>query len=155
MNEDTILYNYSEIFHEFLYESVANKDPMVKDRILIPRLATTIKPPKVGDKEVACFDEQNQEWVVKVDHRDTVVTDEETGRTITIQEIGVLPEDIEFEPVPEKTWQQKRQDAYPPIGDQLDAIMKWLATETEFQVPAELKSIAMQCMSVKAHIPKE
>lgn len=47
-----------------------------------------------------------------------------------------------------------RKAEYPDIGDQLDAIMKWLATETEMTVPAELKSIAMKCMSVKAKYPK-
>lgn len=47
-----------------------------------------------------------------------------------------------------------RAKEYPPIGDQLDALMKWLATETEIRVPAELKSIAMKCMSVKAKYPK-
>lgn len=48
----------------------------------------------------------------------------------------------------------KRQEAYPPIGDQLDVIMKWLATETEFNTPTELKSIAMKCMAVKSKYPK-
>jgi|GEM_PF-6653461 len=47
-----------------------------------------------------------------------------------------------------------RRAEYPDIGDQLDAIMKWLATEGEFTVPAELKSLAMKCMSVKAKYPK-
>lgn len=47
-----------------------------------------------------------------------------------------------------------RSAEYPPIGDQLDAIMKWLSTETEFTVPTELKSLAMTCMSVKARNPK-
>jgi hypothetical protein len=47
----------------------------------------------------------------------------------------------------------KRAKEYPPIGDQLDAIMKWLATENEFSIPEELKSIAMKCMSVKAQNP--
>lgn len=49
---------------------------------------------------------------------------------------------------------ENRREAYPFIGDQLDAIMKWLATETEISIPAELKSIAMSCMSVKAKYPK-
>lgn len=47
-----------------------------------------------------------------------------------------------------------RASEYPAIGDQLDAIMKWLATETEFTVPKELKGLAMKCMSVKAKYPK-
>jgi len=50
---------------------------------------------------------------------------------------------------------QKRKAEYPPIGDQLDAIMKWAFTETEITVPAELKSLAGRCMSVKAKYPLE
>lgn len=57
-------------------------------------------------------------------------------------------------PVDHRTYVEKRLKDYPPVGDQLDAIMKWLATETEFTVPDELKSIAMKCMSVKAKHPK-
>lgn len=49
---------------------------------------------------------------------------------------------------------EQRKPEYPPIGDQLDALMKWLATETEFSIPSELKSLAMKCMSVKARYPK-
>ena len=49
---------------------------------------------------------------------------------------------------------QKRQVEYPEIGEQLDAIMKWLATETEFTVPSELKGMAMRCMAEKSKHPK-
>lgn len=52
-----------------------------------------------------------------------------------------------------ETVRKARTSEYPPIGDQLDAIMKWLATENEFAVPDELKSVAMKCMSVKAKYP--
>jgi hypothetical protein len=48
-------------------------------------------------------------------------------------------------------YEQKRMDAYPHIGDQLDALMKWAATA---EVGPELKSIAIACMDVKANIPK-
>lgn len=51
-------------------------------------------------------------------------------------------------------YRRLRAAEYPPVGDQLDAIMKWLATETEFGIPAELKSLAMTCMSVKSKYPK-
>ncbi len=44
----------------------------------------------------------------------------------------------------------KRASEYPDIGDQLDAIMKWIAGENEISVTPELKSLAMQCMSVKS-----
>lgn len=71
---------------------------------------------------------------------------------------GWLYEGGQFIPPPEPpplTYQQKRRNDYPEIGDQLDVIMKWLATETEFKVPEELKSLAMKCMSVKAKYPKD
>lgn len=53
-----------------------------------------------------------------------------------------------------KEVQELRADEYPPVTDQLDEIMKWLATETEFGIPEKLKSIAMQCMAVKSKYPK-
>lgn len=48
---------------------------------------------------------------------------------------------------------RKRAAEYPSIGDQLDALMKWLSTETEFGIPAELKSLACKCMAVKSKYP--
>ena len=47
-----------------------------------------------------------------------------------------------------------RRAEYPPVGDQLDAIMKWAATEREIGLPAKLRSIACQCMAVKSKYPK-
>ena len=155
MEDKLILYNYSHVFHEFVYESEALKDPMVEGRFLIPALATDIKPPRTGNNKVACFNETTNQWEIKPDYRGVEVTaNDGSGRTMVIVNVGDTPDDVIFEPL-ELTWEQRRQIAYPPIGDQLDEIMKWLATETEFQVPEKLKSIAMKCMSVKAHIPKE
>lgn len=59
-------------------------------------------------------------------------------------------------PIPKEraSYAEKRANEYHSVGDQLDAIMKWLATETEFNVPDELKSMAMHAMSVKAKHPK-
>ena len=51
-------------------------------------------------------------------------------------------------------YKKLREAEYPPIGDQLDAIMKWAATENEITLSPEFKSIAMTCMSVKAKYPK-
>ena len=52
------------------------------------------------------------------------------------------------------SYSELRSREYPNIGDQLDAIMKWAATETEITLPQEFKSLAMKCMSVKAKYPK-
>jgi len=46
-----------------------------------------------------------------------------------------------------------RRAEYPPIADQLDLIMNWLSTETEFSIPKDLKSMACACMSVKSRHP--
>lgn len=49
-------------------------------------------------------------------------------------------------------YKDARRGEYPPIGDQLDAIMKWAATQDN--LPDSLKEIAAQCMAVKAKYPK-
>lgn len=51
-------------------------------------------------------------------------------------------------------YREARAAEYPPIGDQLDAIMKWAFSETEIGMPDELRSLAAKCMSVKAKYPK-
>ena len=67
---------------------------------------------------------------------------------------GVLGVDAEkAEACRKEAVRGSRRREYPPIADQLDEIMKWLATESEFGIPAKLKSIAAKCMSVKAQYP--
>lgn len=80
------------------------------------------------------------------------VIEDENGRGV-----GWVPDkDGNYAPPADKMpdYRELRRLEYPPIGDQLDAIMKWVATENELTVPPELKSIAMKCMSVKAKFPK-
>lgn len=62
---------------------------------------------------------------------------------------------VEGEVALHQDYRLKRLAEYPEVGDQLDELMKWLATETEINIPAKLKSIAMKCMSVKAQHPKD
>lgn len=47
-------------------------------------------------------------------------------------------------------WREKRIAAYPPISDQLDALMKWIARGDE----TELQALAQMCMRVKENNPK-
>jgi hypothetical protein len=79
-----------------------------------------------------------------------VECDEDTTIGDYYEDDGFSTPDIEDN----RDYKQKRALEYKPIGDQLDAIMKWLATETEFTVPDELKSLAMHAMSIKAKYPK-
>lgn len=80
-------------------------------------------------------------------------TQKEKNRSWTHKEKQAHGQGVAFDKA-RVTFSDKRAKEYPPIGDQLDAIMKWIATENEITVPAELKSIAMKCMSVKAKYPK-
>jgi len=47
-----------------------------------------------------------------------------------------------------------RRAEYPAIGDQLDAIVKWLNAQTDIVLPDELKNIVDECMAVKQRHPK-
>jgi len=51
------------------------------------------------------------------------------------------------------TWQQRRKRAYPPIGDQLDSMWKFLST-LENRTP-ELEAALRQIASVKERYPKD
>lgn len=56
----------------------------------------------------------------------------------------------------DKTYAEKRIAKYPPIGDQLDAILKWVTSE-RFQgedLPADLDAIIGQWTAVKRKYPK-
>lgn len=75
------------------------------------------------------------------------------GRTLGNDEIlGVLAEYRKH--LKSVQYIESRQAEYPGVGDQLDAIMKWVAGENEIDVTPELKSIAMRCMGVKSRHPK-
>lgn len=150
----TPIYNFDKVTGEFLSETYARVDPMDEDRVLLPMYATFTAPPKTKKKEKAIWNEDK--WQIVPDYRgEEVSAQDESGRTMVIDLLGVKPKDVIFEPLPEKTYVEKRVEAYPPVTDQLDLIMKWLFTETEFKVPAELKSMAAKCMSVKAQFPKD
>ena len=48
----------------------------------------------------------------------------------------------------------ERAKAYPQISDQMDEVMKWIATSSDASIPASLSAIADACMAVKASFPK-
>lgn len=131
------------------------KNPRNKDKLLIPANATT-KPPLEGKENSAVIFDKN-EWKYIDDYRGEIVSDtDEFGRvqTVVIRDLGVKPEDIKISPLPPLDYKEQRARLYPSITDQLDEIMKWLATEKEITIPAGLKSMAMRCMNVKSRVPK-
>jgi len=48
-----------------------------------------------------------------------------------------------------------RLKEYPAIGDQLDALMKWIFSRPDEDFTPELNSLAAKCMSVKSKYPLE
>lgn len=54
--------------------------------------------------------------------------------------------------MPNLTYKDKRKREYPPISEQLDAIMKWVH-RSDMGFPQELKDLAAQCNTVKEKYP--
>lgn len=88
------VHSYDEKTKEYIHNSEpAQIDPLQPDNLLVPAHATTIEPPQVSANEVSVFDEINEEWLVKADHRGEVYYDTTTQEKITISEIGVTPDE--------------------------------------------------------------
>ncbi len=85
-----------------------------------------------------------------------ITTGKKTTREWTQEELAAHAAGIarDKEIRDKRPYDQKRRDEYPDIGEQLDAIMKWVAGENEITATPELKSIAMSCMAVKSKYPK-
>ncbi len=84
------IYNYKETTNEFTSETTARPNPLEPGNYLIPKNATTIEPTLTpGENEVLVF--ENNTWVIKEDHRGTVLYNEEYREGKTIDTIGPLP----------------------------------------------------------------
>ncbi|WP_411261849.1 tail fiber assembly protein [Serratia marcescens] len=56
----------------------------------LPAYCTDIKVPEATEGSVACFD--NDEWLLKEDHRGKTVWDKTTRREVLIEQLGPIPE---------------------------------------------------------------
>lgn len=114
------VYNYCPNTFEYSGPSDAPSDPLEEGRFIIPANATTAPPPEPLSGHTTLFDGQN--W----SHQP-------------------LPPTAVPEPAPELTYQDRRRQGYPPIGDQLDALFH------AGVFPAEMAAIIQ---AVKAKYPK-
>lgn len=101
------IYNYHPETKEFLNEDIADKNPLEKNKYLIPANATTLEPIRTNEDEVATY--KKGQWVIEPDLRGRTGYHRETGELITILEIGEIPEYFS-EIKPEKTHEEKFQD---------------------------------------------
>ncbi len=91
------IYHYSELTFEYINTTTADLDPVETKKKgefvpLVPKFATTIKPPKVGKNEVAVF--ENNKWIKKADYRFTHKKVNEDLTVVNIVEIGEIDEII-------------------------------------------------------------
>ncbi|MHA0510219.1 DUF4376 domain-containing protein [Enterobacter kobei] len=81
-------FNFTADTHEYLGES----DTFVEPNTGLPAYCTLIQPPECPAGHALVFRGEN--WEAVEDHRGKVVADTATGTTITISELGPLPENI-------------------------------------------------------------
>lgn len=88
------IYHYSKDNGEFIFKTNSRKDPMEKDKYLLPAFATFSKPPQTQEGEKAVF--ENDQWVIKKDNRGKYYK-KLTGDQIEITELGQeLPNPEEY-----------------------------------------------------------
>jgi hypothetical protein len=92
------IYNYHPYTGEFVSAGFADEDPVDLGNWLIPAYAVTVKPPVVGQNEVAVWD--GNAWLVKQDFRGTEYWLPDGTRAV-IKVIGdVVPADASTTPPP-------------------------------------------------------
>lgn len=102
----TTIYNYDSQTGEFTYAAPADESPLEPGKILLPASATTTEPPNTAPREVAVFSDGL--WHIKADWRGASLFSTTDGRSVTIDEIGLSPADVDATdqamPSPSHTW---------------------------------------------------
>ena len=101
------IYNYHPITGEYLYQSMADADPLEPGKYLLPAFSTDTKPPKTNSQEIAVFD--SGKWVKKSDYRKTCYWLPD-GSEHRIDEIGATIPDGALLEAPSKPVEQLRID---------------------------------------------
>lgn len=103
------IYHYHPDTGEFVGASEARKDPLEKDRYLIPANATEVAPPDVGKNQVAAF--IDGAWQITEDRRGDVVYNKADTSKWTVEDIGPLPNKytVEIPASSRDTWDEDSQ----------------------------------------------
>ena len=86
------IYHYNQNTGELTGQTNARPDPLEPGRWLIPKHATTIAPPTIGENEVAVF--ASGAWTLQPDYRTTPVWDTATAEPVQMDGIGPLPDGL-------------------------------------------------------------
>lgn len=120
------IYNYDGNTHEYLSEGLADADPLQEGEWLIPANATTVSPPPEVTHRAAVFDPSANTWSYIADYRGTEVeANDNSGRKTVINQLGVKPDDVRFEPLTNEL-QVKTQ-----VTQYLAVVMDYLIDQTE------------------------
>lgn len=98
-------------------------------------------------KRFGVFDSSGRLLRVGVCHDDTVSAQAGTGETAREGEFSFSRE------ARQDSYRARRAQEYPPIGDQLDAIIKTIAASGA-ELPPEMKTLLQAVADVKARHPK-
>lgn len=89
-NRTITIYNLSSVTNEF----IGKGDGYIPANTGLPAYSTDIAPPAEKDGFVAVFDFESGKWSLVEDHRGKVVYDIYTGESITINQLGKLPDEV-------------------------------------------------------------
>lgn len=94
MDMDADVYHYDPETNELAGTSIADCSPLEPGVRLLPLFATYLVAPVTGEREVAVFDDDLQEWHVKPDWRGVELCKKSDGSAVSISQIGITPSDI-------------------------------------------------------------
>lgn len=118
-----IIYNWHPLTGEYVGAGEADLSPLEPDVYLTPAFSTEVAPPAVGAREIAVFDVERNEWIVKVDWRGVLLYSCVDGSVVEIVEIGKTPIEVKAtelpRPSPTHDWVKK---AWVFNGDKQKAI---------------------------------
>lgn len=89
-NRTITIYNLSSATNEF----IGKGDGYIPANTGLPAYSTDIAPPSATAGFVAVFNFESEKWSLVEDHRGKTVYDIHTGETITISQLGALPDDV-------------------------------------------------------------
>ncbi len=84
------IFNLSSDTNEF----IGKGDGYIPAHTGLPAYCTDIAPPAASDGFVAVFNYESEKWSLVEDHRGKTVYDINTGKAITISQLGKLPDDV-------------------------------------------------------------
>jgi hypothetical protein len=148
-------YSYNEITKEYNGTINANINPLETQKqghtvYLQPALTTDIKPSDTKENEVAVF--ENENWVIKEDHRGKEIYNTGTAEQETINEIGQIPVDFTELPPPNAhpLWNETDREWGIDLTKQQEENDKKIIEE---KIQAKIRELAIENLKISGDLP--